>query len=303
MEKNHQCEYCGKNFKRAYDLKRHHERYPCVNKNPSNNFDVKCIYCKYDMATKQSLEIHFASCRVRKNLDEKSIAAIQEAEERRKKDLESEKEMKILKEKVKCLEQIIQNNKTGDTYNINNSTNINSTNIDNSINTTNVNVTQHIHINNYDSPNLDGLKFTTEELNGLTNINSLYDLAVSKIYFNKERPENHSVYPIDSKTVIAYCNGWEIYKGKNSHNVLVGCCKISDNHIAMNIGCLSDEYYESLQNNGRDVIQGFNMNVLNKWGTLTEEEKYPTGLFLETASRLKGDVKPQIVNSGCKLLA
>jgi hypothetical protein len=120
--------------------------------------DINCEYCNKEFSTKQNMKDH-----VKNDCKQKE---------------------KILKDKIKKLEEEVKNLKETKTVNI-----------DNSVNTTN-NTTNYIFVlNNYEDTNLD--KITDKLYNKLINNSETYQIIpslIKHIHFNKENPENHNVF-------------------------------------------------------------------------------------------------------------
>jgi hypothetical protein len=91
--------------------------------------------------------------------------------------------------------------------------------INNTMNNT-VNNNVQIVLNNFQTPNLDGITVTPEELFGISN---LPRYMLIKIYCNPDKPENHAVYFPNKKEmrVLFYDRQqWQSYTGEDLKNKL-----------------------------------------------------------------------------------
>jgi hypothetical protein len=91
--------------------------------------------------------------------------------------------------------------------NVNNKNNMNNVNNKNNMNNNNSNNT--ITINNYMSPSIDHIRADFVDIFNKKKINTPVSL-IRPIWFNKNFPENHSIYMVNKKTkeILVYEDGW-----------------------------------------------------------------------------------------------
>ena len=165
-------------------------------------------------------------------------------------------------------------------------------------------INNNFHINNYDEPNTDGLIFSMEEIG---RSGKLLPLALQKLYFNPDKPENHSLYVSNKKTgdIVAFRDRWELHQQQQAVDVaIVAMKKASD--VCMN-NCL---HYE--KDNGREflaatpatqqVIKDFTSSINDLPLDMLDIERHPTEDFYQVAISNREVVLKTIKDSGCKLI-
>jgi hypothetical protein len=217
------CYSCGHGFRTPSDLLKHKNRKtPCLIRevqpdqlhNPN-----RCIYCNKILSKKENLTRHLKTCKVKnggmdilddkvrheqdmrimkeeRNVDRKEIADIKRQNIEQIAKLEHQNAL-ILKQLEMLTKQPVRPNNT----------------INNTMNNT-INNNTNIVLNNFQTPNLDGITITSEELIGIDN---LPRYMLLKIYCNPDKPENHSVYFPNKKEprVLFYDRlQWQSYTGE-----------------------------------------------------------------------------------------
>jgi hypothetical protein len=203
------CYSCGKLFKLVTDLQRHKNRKtPCLIREVSPR-DIlnpnRCIFCNKILLNKSSLIRHLKTCKIKNGgmniLDEKvrheeAIRILNERDhvkEREINDIKEEnrqmrEEMERIKDQLKQL-PIVPDIADVKTYNNGN----NNTNIG------------QINFYNYDTPRLDTLKISQDDLL----VESISKKLLEMIYFNHLLPENHTLYRpnIRDQRLLVYKDG------------------------------------------------------------------------------------------------
>lgn len=249
------CYSCGKEFKCAADLIRHKNRKtPCLIREvaPENRFNpLRCIFCNKIFAQKQTLTRHLGICKIKNGgmdiLDEKIQyeQKIRILEEQRNVDRQQIDQMQA--QIIQMQEQMKQLVTTPQTIN-------NITNIHNG----DVNI---INFNNYNAPNVDALRITQDDLL----VENITKKLIEMIYFNKELPENHTIYlpNIKEERLLIHKDGsWETARGKDVDKVLVDVknTAFTTGHEKINGGKLykTDEEFTKLYPVVQNAIKSFN---------------------------------------------
>jgi hypothetical protein len=201
INEDRHCFSCGKTFSKPFYYERHKNRKtPCLIQDiPENdNAVLRCKFCNKTYKHNYTLNRHYKTCKIKNGGMDILVKKVQREEE-----LEQKVMLNTLLKKVEFMEQKIHDLTT--TANSNNTNNTNNT-----INTNNTqintnNITQNITINSYKDPNTEGITLSPVDIDNHERI--AYAL-IDKIYFNPEKPENHSIYLVNKKdkTLMVYKN-------------------------------------------------------------------------------------------------
>lgn len=197
------CFSCGKTFSKPYYYERHKQRKtPCLIQDVPENDDAKnrCKFCNKTYKYKYTLTRHYKTCKI-KNGGMKILAEKIQREQamEQKKQLDNiTVQMGQLLSLVKTQSEEIQKLKQNQFISTNNAMHNFGDN-----NTQNINQSKHITINNYMTPDISGLKLTDDRIN---QYDKLSCAVLDTIYFNPDRPENHSIYLVNKKdkTLMVY---------------------------------------------------------------------------------------------------
>jgi hypothetical protein len=195
IKEDRHCFSCGKTFKRPSEYERHKNRKtPCLIQDVPDNDIVenRCKFCNRPYKHASNLSRHYQKCAIKNGgMD---ILAIKV---KREEDIEQKNKINMMIEKMENLEKIMKDQAQTIEKLSNNIVN----NIVNSNNTTNIQ--NNIVINSYKDPNTDGLVLSSKDID--SHVKIAYAL-IDKIYFNPERPENHSIYLMNKKdkTLLVY---------------------------------------------------------------------------------------------------
>jgi hypothetical protein len=222
----YKCFSCGKDFKYQSHFERHqNKRTPCLireipDKDKAN--PNRCIYCNKIMSRKPNLIKHLKTCKVKNGgmdiLDDK-VRHEQEIRILKEQRTASDKQIANLEQQNAVIKQ--QNDMILDKLNkldTNQTKNVTNNTMNGNVNNTVNNV--QIVLNNFQTPNLDGITITPEELIGIDN---LPRYMLIKIYCNQDKPENHSIYFPNKKEprVLFYDRlQWQSYTGEALKNKL-----------------------------------------------------------------------------------
>jgi hypothetical protein len=225
---NKKCYECGKDFRTPSALVIHKNRKtPClIREVPEKDLanPNRCIYCNKVMSKAANLKKHLKTCKIKNGgmdiLDDKvrheqEIRIMKEERVADKKDADAKFDQ-LKQQNVLILKQLEMQNDLLAKNTTNNTMNI----VNNTMNNNTINNVQ-IVLNDFQTPNLDGITITSEELIGVSN---LARYMMGKIYCNPDKPENHSVYFPNKKEarVLFYDRGrWESYVGEDLKNKLI----------------------------------------------------------------------------------
>ncbi|QYB17437.1 hypothetical protein PV-S19_0073 [Pacmanvirus S19] len=214
---NKKCYNCGKVFRTPAEYQRHTNRKtPCLIREVAPeqvNNPNRCIFCNKIFTNVGNRNKHLKTCKVKNGgMDilvdkvkyEQEIRLLKEQREQDKR--ENEEKIQKLMEEVDALKKAvtIQQPVQQQPQQIIN----------------NYNAPINITINNYMTPNIQGLVITPEEIMSADKISKL---ILQKLYFNPELPENHCMYLQNKKdkTMILYDSGkWKSVTGENTKNVI-----------------------------------------------------------------------------------
>ena len=151
---------------------------------------------------------------------------------------------------------------------------------------------------------MDGLIFSLDEI---SKSGKLIDLSLQKLYFNPDKPENHSLYVSNKKEgdVVAYDNGWYLFQKERAQEVaIVAMKKASD--VSMNV-CMHYEYagmhdFLNASPATQEVIREFTRSINDLPLDMLDIERHPTDSFYQIAISNRAVVIKTIKDSGCKLI-
>lgn len=219
---NKKCYSCGKVFKLAADLPRHKNRKtPCLIRNVVEADRLnpnRCIFCNKTFANVGNRNKHLSTCKIKNGgmdiLDEKirheqELRILREetcAQQERIK--AQERELIILRDGIKLqaketqefkadIRAQIADLKAAPTQQIGTQVNGNGNQVNQ--------VNQTFNFYNYDKPKVDTLKLTQDDLL----VEHLMTKIIRLIYFNKDIPENHTLYlpNINKKRLLVHQDG------------------------------------------------------------------------------------------------
>lgn len=193
IKEDRHCFNCGKTFAKPAHLIRHkHRKTPClIQEIPENDIAPnRCKYCNKAYQSKSTLTRHYKTCKIRNGGMEMLMRKVSKEEENEQKTMmkqmmammqTQQNMMKVQQEEIlnmkKKMETMVIAPTTSNSHNNTNSHN-------------------QITINNYLTPNTEGL---TLDKSTLDNYSNLSYAVLDNIYFNAEHPENHSFYVSNKK--------------------------------------------------------------------------------------------------------
>lgn len=191
------CINCQKLFKRIRDFDRHKNRKtPClirdIHPNDKNNPN-RCIYCNKILASRDNLRRHLNDyCKIKNGGGDILVGKV--------KDDEIIKKMQQTIDELSAKVNILENTTTHNNVQNNNSQ-IN--------NQQNIGTINNFVINHYMKPNVDHIFDNFQFILDNNKHNTPISLILP-IWFNKEHPENHSIYLVNKKTkeILVYNDGW-----------------------------------------------------------------------------------------------
>lgn len=196
------CNTCNRHFKTIQSARRHKNRKsPCLMVDVAHEYKNdpnRCTFCNKIFTQHQSLNRHLKKCKVKsgelKTLNNKDYY---------KQEIKNLKtQLDLNREEIKRMQDRISNTEKQIKYLIS------------------ANEMTRIVFNNYDTPRIDNIIFTQDDL--LTD-NTLLTI-IKKIYFDKSRPWNHTIYLPNLKEdrLLIYTNGaWENVSGDNIEMIFI----------------------------------------------------------------------------------
>ena len=245
------CYNCGKVFKKPSKLAAHKQRKtPCLIREvaPVDRANVnRCIFCNKIFSNKSHLIRHLKTCKIRNGgmdiLDEK-IRYEQKIRILEEKNLLRDEREKQMQEQITRLQNEIHGIKSVP-----------------AANTTN-NSTNNIIFCDYDKPDVSGLVFTQDNLISVSNLMHRF---VELIYFNKEFPQNCTLYPPnikENRLLVHTADGWQSMIGDELKDVFIRIfnCVYLIVHDKINGGNIykTDAEFMKLYPVAQNIIQSFN---------------------------------------------
>jgi hypothetical protein len=229
VEVDRHCFSCNKSFRNPSDLARHKIRKtPCLIQDiPDNDTaENRCKFCNKAFATKYTLKKHYSRCKIKNNgigilfnkiRRDEELGVLKEQNKHTISMNETLLEMvKTQQDEIKEL-KLLAKHVISTITDITNNTNNSHNNIMKNSNNT---ITQNIIINSYKDPNTEGLVLSTKDIYECEKISHA---LIDKIYFNPERPENHSIYLLNKKdkTLLVYIDRWHTLTSEKDRRLLV----------------------------------------------------------------------------------
>jgi hypothetical protein len=217
IKDNKHCYNCDKTFKCPSDLIRHKNRKtPCLIQEipDTDTGQDRCKFCNKAYKYHRSLIRHYKSCAI-KNGGMEILAHKVNREEQ----IGHTNIIKCMFDLVKS-QQEQMNRMEKKIQELSTSKNITT----NSHNTQNIqqnySMQNFVTINSYKSPSTEGLTLSSIDIDNHTKI--AYSL-IEKIYFNPDRPENHSIYLVNKKdkTLMVYIDKWHTLTSDNDRQMLI----------------------------------------------------------------------------------
>ena len=193
--KDKHCYNCGKTFARpALLLKHKNRKTPClIQEVPEDDKELhRCKFCNRAYKHNFTLTRHYKVCKIKNGGMEILMRKVSKEQENEQKDMIQQMMdmMKSQQEKMKKMEKTIE------TLTITNTIQGNHNIIDNSTKQITNQITNQVIINNYMTPNVKGLVL---KQNTIDSYSTLSCAVLDHIWFNPERPENHSFYVSNKK--------------------------------------------------------------------------------------------------------
>jgi uncharacterized C2H2 Zn-finger protein len=325
---DNKCYNCGKMFKLTKDLIRHKNRKtPCLIREIADDQKLnpnRCIYCNKIFNKAANLTRHLSICKIKnggmeilvdKVVYEQKFRALEEQnqmikDENNKKDnrikeLEDQLEdvwtrFEEVEEKIKATTQVVGQGAIVVNGNVQNNNNIQIQQIQQ--------IQQiNIHINDYDKPSLVGVMPTPEEL-AQSSGEPLIWSSLRRIFFDKSRPENHSVFMSNKKErdLVAYHGGdWRLYSGKtNTDRIALVMLKIADtfSHQVSNHYGVSNEIFDALPGPAQTAIKEWTGKTYGLKTRTPIEDIFPLDGVYDQILQNREIIRPTLVASGCKLI-
>ena len=191
------CIKCDKTFRDITSMRRHQNRKTScepINGDPTAPMgDNTCRFCCKKFKSKYTLKSHYSTCNIKNG------------------------GINILFKKIKKMEERVADleleNKKLKTNTLANSNNINNNN-------TNSNNTVNIVLNSYKNPNMEGINISNEDIRQGS---SVLGTVMESIFFNPEKPENHSVLlqNVKKQLVAVYDERWKLLASEEERTRLI----------------------------------------------------------------------------------
>jgi hypothetical protein len=178
----------------------------------------------------------------------------------------------------------------------------------NNVNNNHIQIQQiNIHINDYDKPSLEGVMMTPDELAQTAGRPMIWSI-LEQIFFNKNKPENHSVFMSNKKErdLVAYQAGdWRLYSGKSNTDRIALSMLVTANGVAhetANRLGANNVVFDALPTPTQTVIKEWSKKAYGLKPGATIKDIYPLEEVYEQILQHREIVKPTVLASGCKLI-